>query len=63
LYHDLSERIKQKSSLAYGASATDQNHFASIYLDGKKIGQIHYMLRTNEKAMVELRNYPEVAPF
>lgn len=39
--------------ISHGASATDQNHFASIYLDGKKIGQIHYMLRTNEKGMVE----------
>jgi hypothetical protein len=35
------------------AGAADQNHFASIYLDEKKIGQIHYILRTDEKGMVE----------
>ena len=39
--------------ILHGAGAADQNHFASIYLDGKKIGQVHYMLRTNEKGMVE----------
>ena len=39
--------------MAQVVQAADQNHFASIYLDGKKIGQIHYMLRTNEKGMVE----------
>ena len=39
--------------ISHGATAADQNHFASIYLDGKQIGQIHYMLRTNEKGMVE----------
>ena len=36
-----------------GAGAADQNHFASIYLDGKKIGQIHYMVRSNDQGMVE----------
>jgi len=35
------------------ASAADQNHFASIFLDGKKIGQIHYMVRTNANGFVE----------
>jgi hypothetical protein len=35
------------------AGAADENHFASIYLDEKKIGQIHYTLRTDEKGMVE----------
>lgn len=39
--------------ISHGASAVDQNHFASIYLDGKKIGQIHYMVRTNENGFVE----------
>jgi hypothetical protein len=39
--------------ISYPASAADQNHFASIYLDGKKIGQIHYMVRTNENGFVE----------
>ena len=39
--------------ISQSASAADENHFASIYLDGKKIGQIHYMLRTNDKGMVE----------
>ncbi|HEY7322402.1 MAG TPA: DUF6134 family protein [Candidatus Binatia bacterium] len=36
-----------------GAAAADQNHFASIYLDGKKIGQVHYMVRTDDQGMVE----------
>jgi Domain of unknown function (DUF6134) len=35
------------------AGAAEQNHFASIYLDKDKIGQIHYVLRTNEQGMVE----------
>jgi Family of unknown function (DUF6134) len=35
------------------AGAEDQNHFASIYLDEKKIGHIHYTLRTDEKGFVE----------
>lgn len=35
------------------AGAEDQNHFASIYLDEKKIGQVHYILRTDEKGFVE----------
>lgn len=39
--------------VAHGARAADQNHFASIYLDGKKIGQVHYMVRTNDQGMVE----------
>src|SRR5262245_65724920 len=39
--------------ISHRAIAADQNHFASIYLDEKKIGQIHYTLRTNEKGMVE----------
>jgi Domain of unknown function (DUF6134) len=39
--------------LIRGAKAADQNHFASIYLDGKKIGQVHYMVRTNDQGMVE----------
>jgi len=38
---------------AYRADAAEQNHFASIYLDKDKIGQIHYVLRINEKGMVE----------
>jgi Family of unknown function (DUF6134) len=38
---------------SHRAGAADQNHFASIYLDEKKIGQIHYMLRTDVKGMVE----------
>jgi 3',5'-cyclic AMP phosphodiesterase CpdA len=40
-------------AISHDVSAADQNHFASIYLDGKKIGQIHYTVRTNEKGMVE----------
>jgi Family of unknown function (DUF6134) len=39
--------------MAHGARAADQNHFASIYLDGKKIGQVHYTVRTNDQGMVE----------
>jgi hypothetical protein len=39
--------------ISHRAVAADQNHFASIYLDEKKIGQIHYTLRTDEKGMVE----------
>ncbi len=39
--------------LPRGALAADQNHFASIYLDGKKIGQVHYMVRTDDQGMVE----------
>jgi hypothetical protein len=39
--------------ISHPAGAADQNHFASIYLDEKKIGQIHYILRTDEKGMVE----------
>jgi hypothetical protein len=39
--------------LSHRADAADQNHFASIFLDGKKIGQIHYTLRTDDKGMVE----------
>jgi hypothetical protein len=39
--------------VACGVHAADQNHFASIYLDGKKIGQVHYMVRTNDQGMVE----------
>jgi Domain of unknown function (DUF6134) len=39
--------------MAHGARAEDQNHFASIYLDGKKIGQVHYMVRTDDQGMVE----------
>ena len=40
-------------AISHDVSAADQNHFASIYLDGKKIGQIHYTVQTNEKGMVE----------
>lgn len=39
--------------ISHRAGAADQNHFASIYLDEKKIGQIHYILRTDAKGMVE----------
>ena len=39
--------------VAYGAHAADRNHFASIFLDGKKIGQVHYMVRTDNQGMVE----------
>jgi hypothetical protein len=39
--------------ISHRAGAAEQNHFASIYLDDKKIGQIHYILRTDEKGMVE----------
>jgi hypothetical protein len=35
------------------AGAAERNHFASIYLDKDKIGQIHYVVRTNDKGMVE----------
>jgi len=36
-----------------GARAADQNHFASIYLDDKKIGQVQYTVRTNDQGVVE----------
>ena len=39
--------------MAHGALAADQNHFASIYLDGKKIGQVQYTVRTNDQGVVE----------
>ncbi len=39
--------------MAHGARAADQNHFASIFLDGKKIGQVQYTVRTNDQGMVE----------
>ena len=39
--------------LAQGARAADQNHFASIYLDGKKIGQVQYTVRTDVEGVVE----------
>jgi calcineurin-like phosphoesterase family protein len=39
--------------MVQGAHAADQNHFASIFLDGKKIGQVHYTVRTNDQGMVE----------
>ncbi|MET0501175.1 MAG: DUF6134 family protein [Candidatus Binatia bacterium] len=39
--------------ISHRAGAADQNQFASIFLDEKKIGQIHYALRTDEKGMVE----------
>src|SRR5678815_179040 len=35
------------------ARAEDQNHFVSIYLDSKKIGQVHYVVRTDDQGMVE----------
>jgi hypothetical protein len=39
--------------ISHHAGAADENHFASIYLDEKKIGHIHYTLRTDEKGFVE----------
>jgi hypothetical protein len=39
--------------VAQGARAADQNHFASIYLDGKKIGQVQYTVRTDDQGAVE----------
>jgi len=39
--------------ISHSAGAGDENHFASIFLNGNKIGQIHYMVRTDEKGMVE----------
>ena len=39
--------------VANGARAADQNHFASIYLDDKKIGQVQYTVRTNDQGVVE----------
>src|SRR5678815_4885742 len=39
--------------MAHGARAEDQNHFVSIYLDSKKIGQVHYVVRTDDQGMVE----------
>src|SRR4029077_18246672 len=39
--------------MAQGARAADQNHFASIYLDGKKIGQVQYTVRTDDQGAVE----------
>lgn len=35
------------------ASAADENRFASIYLDGDKIGQVHYTVRYDEKGLIE----------
>jgi Family of unknown function (DUF6134) len=39
--------------MAQGTRAADQNHFASIYLDGKKIGQVQYTVRTDDQGVVE----------
>ena len=39
--------------MAQRARAADQNHFASIYLDGKKIGQVQYTVRTDVQGVVE----------
>src|SRR5262245_25345312 len=39
--------------MAHGARAEDQNHFASIFLDGKKIGQVQYTVRTNDQGVIE----------
>jgi len=41
--------------LSSWASADDghQNHFASIVLDGKKIGQVHYSVKHNEQGQLE----------
>src|SRR5262245_35184096 len=39
--------------MAHSARAADQNHFASIFLDGKKIGQVQYTVRTNDQGVVE----------
>jgi hypothetical protein len=39
--------------MAHGAQAADQNHFASIFLDGNKIGQVQYTVRTDDQGMVE----------
>ena len=39
--------------MAQGARAADQNHFASIYLDDKKIGQVQYTVRTDVEGVVE----------
>ena len=39
--------------ISHLAGAADENHFASIYLKEKKIGHVHYILRTDENGMVE----------
>ncbi len=39
--------------VSHGAGAADQNHFLSMSLNGKKIGQVHYTVRYNEKGLVE----------
>lgn len=39
--------------ISHCAVAADQNYFASIYLEGDKIGQVHYSVRYNEKGRVE----------
>ncbi len=39
--------------ISHGVTLGQQNHFASIYLDGKKIGQVHFTLRHDEKGLVE----------
>src|SRR5262247_32277 len=39
--------------VANRARAADQNHFASIYLDDKKIGQLQYTVRTNDQGVIE----------
>jgi len=39
--------------VANGARAADQNRFASIFLDGKKIGQVQYTVRTNDQGVIE----------
>ena len=39
--------------ISHGVALGQQDHFASIYLGGKKIGQVHYTLRHDEKGLVE----------
>ena len=39
--------------MAQATHAENQNHFASIFLEGKKIGQVHYTVRNNDQGMVE----------
>jgi len=41
------------TSPAWAADKTHENHFATIRVDGKKIGQVHYTLTYDEKGEVE----------
>ncbi len=41
------------TSHLWAADAQQENHFATIQVDGKKIGQVHYTLQRDEQGEIE----------